>query len=168
MKVGYTTSVHNDDIWTRMNDTCLWLVTKTQSWTERERERSVLFNNPTNWSGIDLLTFYEAYLELIKPPLQRLIIQQQVKHATIIWRLYFALFVTVFKTWFIFNRHTRTNSLCTVSGKFKGTQDFEYWDVTPFTLDISGSVSHTTSLDETRPSTIFYRLLLNWASLRRH
>jgi hypothetical protein len=26
----------------------------------------------------------------------------------------------------------------------------------------------TTSLDTTRPSTIFYRLLLNWASLRRH
>jgi hypothetical protein len=26
----------------------------------------------------------------------------------------------------------------------------------------------TTSLDATRPSTIFYRLLLNWASLRRH
>src|SRR5215510_14117394 len=27
---------------------------------------------------------------------------------------------------------------------------------------------HTTSLDTTRPSTIFYRLLLNSASLRRH
>jgi hypothetical protein len=27
--------------------------------------------------------------------------------------------------------------------------------------------SFTTSLDTTRPSTIFYRLLLNWASLRR-
>jgi hypothetical protein len=26
----------------------------------------------------------------------------------------------------------------------------------------------TTSLDTTRPSTIFYRLLFNWASLRRH
>jgi hypothetical protein len=26
----------------------------------------------------------------------------------------------------------------------------------------------TWSLDITRPSTIFYRLLLNWASLRRH
>jgi hypothetical protein len=26
----------------------------------------------------------------------------------------------------------------------------------------------TTSLDTTYPSTIFYRLLLNWASLRRH
>jgi hypothetical protein len=29
-------------------------------------------------------------------------------------------------------------------------------------------VSACTSLDTTCPSTIFYRLLLNWASLRRH
>jgi hypothetical protein len=28
--------------------------------------------------------------------------------------------------------------------------------------------ARTTSLGTKRPSTIFYRLLLNWASLRRH
>jgi hypothetical protein len=31
-----------------------------------------------------------------------------------------------------------------------------------------GLRSPRTSLDSTRPSTMFYRLLLNWASLRRH
>jgi hypothetical protein len=35
-----------------------------------------------------------------------------------------------------------------------------------FTWDLRSPC--TMSLDTTRPSTIFYRLLLNWASLRRH
>jgi hypothetical protein len=38
----------------------------------------------------------------------------------------------------------------------------------PTVLPWSGARVRTTSLDTTRPSTIFYRLRLNWASLRRH
>ena len=35
--------------------------------------------NPPNWSGIELLpTIYEAELELIKPPLKRLVLQKEV------------------------------------------------------------------------------------------
>jgi hypothetical protein len=40
--------------------------------------------------------------------------------------------------------------------------------IPPSTSSEQRSCLRTTSLDTTRPSTIFYRLLLNWASLRRH
>jgi hypothetical protein len=35
-------------------------------------------------------------------------------------------------------------------------------------VNIQSPRKSTTSLNTTRPSTVFYRLLLNWASLRRH
>jgi hypothetical protein len=55
-----------------------------------------------------------------------------------------------------------------------GTSLIYAWKTNKYTnysfslLVMYGSVVHTTSLDTTHPSTIFYRLLLNSASIRRH
>jgi hypothetical protein len=51
-----------------------------------------------------------------------------------------------------------------------GAQTAEYSRRYVLLLWFAGTPSHvrTTSLDTTRPSTIFYRHLLNWASLRRN
>jgi hypothetical protein len=96
--------------------------------------------------------------------------------------LFFFVIATVVLLWYNIMLRVKTNTVHWV------TSIYVYCYAAPtcfgITLPSSGSVPsdfwamgvlclvtwclRTTSLDTKRPSTIFYRLLLNWASLRRH